>query len=273
MDIQIDHNNEQKVAVAFDGQSVNFDELYVTNSIIDYKRTRVREHLLKYLEPGSNILELNAGTGDDAIFFAHQGYIVHATDISAGMQKKLVEKVAFHQLAGSVSNELCSYTRLNALKNKGPFDCIFSNFAGLNCTGDLNWVLADFDNLLKPGGIVVLVILPRFCLWESLFFLKGKFKTATRRFFSSKGRKAKIDGVSFTCWYYSPGYIINRLKDKFELLETEGLCTVVPPSYVEKFPEKYPKTYSYLCRTENRLKNKWPWKYIGDYYIISLRKN
>jgi len=272
MSLQIDHISERQAANAFDSQSLIFDELYAKNSIIHYKRDRVRHHLLKYLTPGSHVLELNAGTGDDAIFLAQRGFHVHATDISAGMQEKLMEKVAFYQLDGSVSNELCSFTALSELGNKGPFDCIFSNFAGLNCTGNLDRVLGSFDRLLKPGGIIVLVILPGFCLWETLFLLKGKFKTATRRFFSSNGRKANIDGLSFTCWYYSPGYLKRELNDKYRLLETEGLCSIVPPSYVEGFPEKYPRIYSFLCRAEERLKNKWPWKQVGDYYIISFKK-
>jgi ubiquinone/menaquinone biosynthesis C-methylase UbiE len=272
MSTSVNHSNEQKVAAAFSAQALYFDSLYATNGIIQYKRNRVREHLMKYLEPASHILELNAGTGDDAIFLAQRGHFVHATDISEGMQKKLIEKVTIQQLTGLVSNEICSYTALDGLADKGPFDCIFSNFAGLNCTGDLDQVLTGFDNLLKPGGIVVLVMLPGFCLWESLLFFNGKFKTATRRFFSSKGRKANIDGASFTCWYYSPGYLTRKLKDRFKLLEIEGLCSIVPPSYIEKFPEKYPKTYSYLCKAENMLKNKWPWKNIGDYYIISFRR-
>jgi ubiquinone/menaquinone biosynthesis C-methylase UbiE len=272
MDNQINFYNEQLVSAAFNSQSLVFDELYSTNSIIQYKRERVRDHLIKYLKAGSNILELNAGTGDDAIFLAQKGHHVHATDISSGMQKKLIEKLARQEINSKVTNEICSFTALDRLRNKGPYDAIFSNFAGLNCTRDLDQVLAGFDNLLKPEGIVVLVILPRFCLWESLLLIKGKFKTATRRFFSSKGRSANIEGVSITCWYYSPDFVIRRLKDKFDLIDIEGLCTIVPPSYMEKFPEKHPELYSYLCKAENRRKNKWPWKYIGDYYIISFRK-
>ncbi|HTB25269.1 MAG TPA: hypothetical protein VK711_07850, partial [Puia sp.] len=86
MDNQINYYNEQLVSAAFNGQSLVFDELYSTNSIIQYKRERVRDHLIKNLKPGSHILELNAGTGDDAIFLAQKGYHVHATDISSGMQ-------------------------------------------------------------------------------------------------------------------------------------------------------------------------------------------
>jgi ubiquinone/menaquinone biosynthesis C-methylase UbiE len=264
--------NDERVAGAFNGQSIIFDQIYSDNVIIGYKRQRVRKHLIKYLKPGSHILELNAGTGEDAVFLARYGYVVHATDISSGMLKKLNEKIIFNNLENSVTSELCSYTQLDRLINKGPFDCIFSNFAGLNCTGNLSSVLDSFGDLLKPGGIAVLVILPRFCLWESLLLFRGKFKTATRRFFSSGGRKANIDGASFTCWYYSPRYIIQRLKSKFNVLGLEGLCTIVPPSYIEEYPLKHPKSYSFLCRMEDRLKNKWPWKYIGDYFIISLRK-
>jgi ubiquinone/menaquinone biosynthesis C-methylase UbiE len=273
MDIEIDDYNEQQVAEAFNGQSVIFDEIYSFNSIVSYKRERVRTHLLKWLKPGERVLELNAGTGEDAVFLGKLGHHVHATDISTGMQEKLKRKVAMHGLQELITNELCSFTALDRLSRKGPYDCIFSNFAGLNCTGALEKVLREFDKLLKPGGVVVLVVLPRFCLWESLLFLKGKFKTAGRRFFGSNGRKAKIDGAFFTCWYHSPRFIVRSLKDKFSLLELEGLCTIVPPSYIEGFAEKYPGTYLKLQKAENKLKNKWPWKYIGDYYIISLRKS
>jgi len=266
------HINEEKAALAFSNQSATFDEQYAGNTIIQYKRERVRKHVLQYLKPNSNILELNAGTGDDAIYFAKLGHRVHATDIASGMQEKLKEKVISHQLTAFVSNELCSYTSLEQLKNKGPYDLIFSNFAGLNCTNQLEKVLLSFDHVLNHGGLVTLVILPKFCLWETLLIFKGKFKTATRRFFSSNGRKAKIDGDIFTCWYYSPKYVISKLKNKFTPVELEGLCTIVPPSYIEQFAEKHPKIYSYLVTKENRLKNKWPWKYIGDYYIITLRK-
>ena len=272
MDSQVNYSIEQTASAAFDRQSLIFDELYSTNSIIHYKRERVRAHLLKYLGSGSNILELNSGTGEDAIFLAQNGHIVHATDISAGMQSKLKDKITRQKLNGAVTNEICSFTELNSLEKKGPYDAIFSNFAGLNCTGNLDVVLASFDALLKPGGIVVLVMLPRFCLWETLLILRGKFKTAVRRFFSSEGRQANIEGISITCWYYSPRMIIRLLKDKFKLIAIEGLCTVVPPSYIEAFPKKYPGLFSYLCKKENRVKSKWPWKYIGDYYIISFRK-
>jgi ubiquinone/menaquinone biosynthesis C-methylase UbiE len=268
----VDYNNEQLAAAAFNKQSKVFDDLYAPNAIIQYKRKRVRDLLLRHLKPGSNILELNAGTGDDAVFLAQNGYRVHATDISEGMQEKLKEKVTRLGLNQWVSSEICSFTALEELDKRGPYDCIFSNFAGLNCTGDLDVVLGGFEPLLKSGGIVVLVMLPKFCLWESLLLFRGMFKTATRRLFSSNGRKANVEGISFTCWYYSPKSLKRKMKAKYVNLELEGLCTIVPPSYMENFPDKFHRVFSFLCNAEDKFCKSWPWKNIGDYFITSFRK-
>lgn len=264
--------NEEASATAFSKQSVIFDELYAGNTIVGYKRERVRAHVSQYLKPCSRILELNSGTGEDALYFAQQGHSIHATDIATGMQNQLRQKMLQAGMQNQVTMELRSYTQLHQLQNRGPYDLIFSNFAGLNCTDELDKVLASFLPLLKPGGVVTLVLLPRFCLWETLLIFKGKFRTATRRLFSSNGAKAHVEGTYFKCWYYNPSYITIQLSGPFDVLGIEGLCTLVPPSYIEGFAEKYPRIFRFLKAKEDRLKASWPWKLIGDYYIISLRK-
>ncbi|HVW99394.1 MAG TPA: class I SAM-dependent methyltransferase [Candidatus Babeliaceae bacterium] len=266
-------DNEQLSAIAFSKQSAIFDDIYSDNIIVRYKRECVRTHVEQYLRPQSNILELNSGTGEDAVYFAGQGHRVHATDISEGMQYQLVNKIKHAGLDNLVSSELCSFTELNELKNKGPYDLIFSNFAGLNCTDRLKDVLESFKLLLSEKGLVTLVVLPPFCLWETLMIFRGKLKTAFRRFNSrEKGTQAHVEGTYFRCWYYKPSFIVDTLKMDFDLLQIEGLCSIVPPSYIEGFAEKHPRLYTALKGLEDRYKHSWPWKYIGDYYIITLRK-
>lgn len=272
MNILPHHSNEQEAAQAFSKQSLKFDELYAGNTIVQYKRERVRAHVQQFISPQSHVLELNSGTGEDAIWFARQGHTVHATDIAAGMQQQLQQKVQAAQLQQQVSTELISFTQLQNLQQQKKYDYIFSNFAGLNCTGELQKVLQSFDALLKPGGKVTMVILPRFCLWEFLLLFKGKFKTAFRRLSGSKGVQAHVEGTYFNCWYYNPSFVKRQLKDKFQLLGLEGLCTLVPPSYIEDFAEKHERWYRFLKAKENKWKHKWPWKTIGDYYIISFQK-
>jgi ubiquinone/menaquinone biosynthesis C-methylase UbiE len=275
--------NETEAAKAFSKQAQGFDAYDAGNTIIQYKRKRVREHVLRYMKEGAgregaagigrSILELNAGTGRDAAYFAGEGYRVHATDIAEGMQEKLREKMQLLGLSDKVTTELCSFTALDTLRQRGPYDLIFSNFAGLNCTGELDKVLRSFDPLVKPGGQVTLVILPKFSLWEMLLLFRGKFKTAFRRLLSgAKGTKSHVEGYYFRCWYYCPSYAIRHMRASFDLLGVEGLCTIVPPSYIEHFAEKHPRAYRILRDREDRWKDSWPWRMIGDYYIISFRK-
>jgi len=272
MHIVHSNTNEKLAAAAFSSQSTIFDQLYADNKIVSYKRERVRAHLKKYIQAGDYVLELNSGTGQDAIWLAQQNCLVHATDISTGMLELLQNKIVDEGLESFVTTELCSFTNLKNLQQKVSYDMIFSNFAGLNCTGELDKVVDSFSSLLKPNGIITLVLLPKFCLWEFLLIFKGKFKTATRRFFSNKGRNARVENTYFKCWYFNPSFITDRLNAEFKLLSIEGLCTIVPPSYIENFGDKYPKLFNFLRDKEQRWKSKWPWKYIGDYYIISLQK-
>jgi ubiquinone/menaquinone biosynthesis C-methylase UbiE len=263
---------EEFAASAFDAQSVHFDASFGPDPQIQYKRARVRAQVERFLRGPGEILELNAGTGEDALYFASKGHRVHATDIAPGMQQKTQEKVRQAGMEHLVTTENCSFSRLNELHKKGPFDLIFSNFAGLNCSPHLGSVLQQFSTLLRPGGLVTLVILPRFCLWEFLLAAKGKFRVAFRRLWSAKGSPAKIDGRSFGCWYYNPSYVRRSLGNEFELLSLEGLCSLIPPAYILGFADRHPRVYRFLMRWEEAAKEKWPWKSVGDYYIISLKK-
>ena len=176
MNTTVSNRKESLAAAAFSAQAKKFDQIYSKNKIIEYKRERVRSHLKKFINPGDFILELNSGTGEDAIWLANQNCKVHATDISEQMIQVMKQKIESGGWQNLINYEICSFTALENLQQKGPFDLIFSNFAGLNCTGDLDKVLASFSTLLKPNGIVTLVILPQFCLWEFLLIFKENLK-------------------------------------------------------------------------------------------------
>src|SRR5947199_5255208 len=109
---------ESKALKAFNNQANSFDSQFESNPIVQYKRARVSNHLLAYLKPESYILELNSGTGNDALFFAKQGHFIHATDISYCMQRVLKDKVEKAGLNENISAELCSFTQLDKLHEK-----------------------------------------------------------------------------------------------------------------------------------------------------------
>jgi methylase of polypeptide subunit release factors len=81
-----------------------------------------------------SILELNAGTGSDAAYFADKGFLVHATDVADGMVNAIKEKAA--RLPERLTVQQLSFTELESVEG-APFDLVFSNFGGLNCIPDL----------------------------------------------------------------------------------------------------------------------------------------
>ncbi len=262
-----------RAEAAFDSQSGRFDDLYGTDDIVLYKRARVRQHLTRHLKPRSHILELNAGTGEDAVFLVRQGHRVHATDISAGMLSVLEAKAQRLGLPQRLTWERCDFTRLELLENAGPYDYILSNLAGLNCTPHLDRVLDRLPGLLHPGGMATLVVLPPVCLWELSLIFRGHWRTATRRLWARRGRLARVEGRAFPCWYYRPRAVIRLGRPGLTLVDAEGLCTLVPPAYLQGFAAKHPRGFHWLQRAESRLKSRWPWKYCGDYVILSFRKS
>jgi ubiquinone/menaquinone biosynthesis C-methylase UbiE len=191
-------SNTTDVSQAFSKQSVIFDALYKENKLSEYLRSIVRNELLAQLKPNSSILELNCGTGMDAVYFAEKGHTVLATDNALGMLEQLDKKINEKGIKGDIKTLHCSFHNLHKIKNKN-FDHIVSNFGGLNCTDNLEDVLQQLSPLLNENGKVTLVIMPKICPWELIMSLKGKFKTAFRRF--KKHTPAHIEGVSFLCYY------------------------------------------------------------------------
>lgn len=263
-------HNELLAEAAFSKQASVFDEQFGSDKIVQFKREQVRKHVKQYLQPKDHILELNCGTGEDAIWFAMQGHRVLATDISETMLQMARQKLQKKGFSNNVTLQQCSYEELKNIEQK--FDYVFSNFGGLNCTNKLNEIFPQISSLLNTGGKATFVIMPDFCLWEVLLLFKGKFKTAFRRFAGKKGAAAKVEGLPFRCWYYNPAYVKKHAAPYFSVLSVQGLCTLVPPSYMQGFNVKYPRLFALLKKWEQKLGTKWPWKNIGDYYIITLQK-
>ncbi|ANI88437.1 hypothetical protein A9P82_03435 [Arachidicoccus ginsenosidimutans] len=261
--------NEELVSKAFSFQSVVFDELNEGNKLTHHLREIYRKEIVKNAKPGSNILELNCGTGIDGIYFAAQGFNVLSTDNAEGMFDVLNQKINKYHLEQNIQTKLCSFNELYELRDK-KFDYIISNFGGLNCTDNLKEVLYQLKEHLNENGKVTLVIMPKVSPWELVMALKGDFKTAFRRF--KKHTKAHIEGVYFSVYYYNPSYIIKRLKFDFDVLTLKGIYFAVPPEFYQRFVERYPKMYKILQKIERGMGNHFPFNRCCDHFLITLQK-
>ena len=255
------------VIKAFTRQSIIYDDYEKENQTLIWMRKQVRKHAMSFLNPGNKLLELNSGTGTDAIYFAQNGILVHSTDISDGMIEQIRKKVNDYNLSHKISFEQCSYTELNKIKNN-KFDFIFSNFGGLNCLVDLSDATKFFPSLLNEGGKVCLVIMPPICPWELANIFRGKFKFAFRRLKTS-GTPAHIEGIHFTTHYFSLKNVMKALGDKFILVKSEGLAVFSPNPQMEKFQKKFPRLTQLLNKLDESLSTYFPFNKIGDHIILT----
>ncbi|MDN3664297.1 class I SAM-dependent methyltransferase [Algibacter miyuki] len=217
----------------FDIAATKYDATFTFSNIGKAQRHRVYKYIKPIIQTETqlNILELNCGTGEDAICFSKLGHQVIATDISEAM-------IAVSKAKKHSSNLKFIVQDINTLHETSfnqKFDFIFSNFGGLNCLSkpQLEQFLKSAKKLLTPSGKLVLVIMPKKCLWENLYFsLKGDFKKAIRRN-TSKSLEVHVDGVTVKTWYYNPEDIINLTTNRFYINKIKPIGLAIPPSYLE----------------------------------------
>lgn len=252
---------------AFTAQSVVYDVNEVNHPVLPSWRKRVYTFTERWLKPGSNILELNAGTGIDAIYFSGKGHRVHATDGAAGMVEEMKKKITAGDLHELIEVEQISFEQLQ--KVTAQYDLVFSNFGGLNCLSDLKVVTTQLNRLLKPGGLVVWVIMPPLCPWEWSWIFKGKFKDAFRRV-NKGGTLAHVEGHRFRTYYYSLSQIRKALGQSFRLLGLQGLGSISPPPSATQFIASHGVLCKILTVAENSVCNIPPFNRWADHIMVAF---
>ena len=119
---------------------------------------------------GKKLLELNCGTGEDAVWLVHQGCEVLATDISEGMVAvaRLKSETLPVELTKKVEFKVKAAESIVTIANEEKFDLIFSNFGGLNCLSpeQLTQLSEGAAHQLRPEGMLVMVVMGRKCIWD-----------------------------------------------------------------------------------------------------------
>lgn len=255
------------VNAGFSRKAQVYDAYCEGHPVIRSARRVVRNEVELRLARGGSILELNAGTGSDAAYFADEGFLVHATDVADGMVNAIREKAA--RRPERLTVQQLSFTELEEVKG-APFDLAFSNFGGLNCIPDLHLVTRHLNSILKPGGYVVLVVMPPVCPWELAQILRGRFRVATRRFHRD-GILANVEGAQVMTWYHSPKKVRQAFGAGFRLLHQHPLSLFCPPSYMDNFPVRFPRLTEFLLRLDNSLGWRFPFHNWGDFVMYSFR--
>lgn len=266
------------MVAAFDHIAKEYDDDF-TNSLVGMaQRKLVWNHLEKFLknQPNIKVLELNCGTGEDAKWMAERGANVLATDISSQMVKMSQLKMVANGLGEKVVCKQMDLNNIDTVIGMEKFDIIFSNFGGLNCVDPKKFdelLQYQLPSLLNKNGQVIFVVMPTFCLWESVYHtLVFKKKNIFRRF-SDKPLEASIgNGETIQTWYYSPNWIKKHLPGNIELQSVKPIGFFVPPSYLNSFFSKRKSFFNLLQSMENKVSNFSFLASASDHYLIHLQK-
>jgi ubiquinone/menaquinone biosynthesis C-methylase UbiE len=258
-------NSDHNISI-FDAIANSYDEDFSNTISGLHQRKQVHEQLKIVLKTSpKNILEINCGTGIDAIMMSSYGHNVIATDVSSNMINVAKQKNSNLQNVTFVQS---SFSELKTKFNNQKFELIFSNFGGLNCLKptDLKKIFDDLHQILLPNGKFIIVVMPEAYIWDWLYFsFKVDFKSAIRR---RKVASISLNGNIQETWYYN----VNKIKalsiGKFMVHSAKPIGQLIPPTHLEK---KLKFAFPFLAKLESLLKYILPAD-LSDHTYIELER-
>ncbi|MBN2175120.1 MAG: class I SAM-dependent methyltransferase [Bacteroidales bacterium] len=260
----------------FDEVAIRYDETFTHTQIGTMQRNFVWNYLNRVLPENEmmTILELNCGTGEDAIFLAQKGHKITATDISSEMISVVKNKIAEKDLRKDIQTLQCDIRNVGDCFPEDTFNLVFSNFGGLNClnSADLIELSGTLAKILKSGGRFIAVVMTNFCLWESLYFIaKLKFKEVFRRN-TKNGMMVKVGKHEIETWYYAPGEFGQLFESNFRTLGSVPIGFAVPPSYLEPFFKTRLSFLNKLNRIDGLIQRITAMARMSDHFLIDFLK-
>jgi ubiquinone/menaquinone biosynthesis C-methylase UbiE len=262
---------QDQALLAFDSIAASYDDLFTRSMIGRAQRAAVWHALLDAFTPGARILELNCGTGEDALFLARHDISVVACDGSAGMILTARKRLQDEEPDAPIQFKLLPTEHLARLHPSTLFDGALSNFSGLNCLSNLNQAARDLASLVTPRGPVLICLSTRFCLAETLWFLfHGDFRKAFRR--TPGVAHAKVNEFTVKVYYPTLREVKQSFSPWFRLRSCTGIGVAVPPSYLEPTMRKFPRLLRILRWIDQRISHLPLLRIMGDHMFLHFER-
>lgn len=262
---------QHPAGAAFDAMAADYDDLFTFSIVGRAQRDVVWNRALTTFAAGDRVLELNCGTGEDAMFLAHNGVQVTACDASAQMIEYAKARKAGEAPDASIEFLVLANEELHLLPLRSRFDGVFSNFSGLNCVADLHGVSHELASRLRTGAKLLLCLSTRFCLWETLCYgARLNFRKAVRRWRGVSS--ARFDQHSFPVYYPTIKLLRRSFSPDFKLRSITGVGIATPPSYLEEWIVKYPHLLATMKRFDNAVCDLPLFRIAGDHMLLTLEK-
>ena len=254
----------------FDVVADLYDATFTHTLIGRMLRKRVWQVVGQYMPKQGNVLELNCGTGEDALWLAQNGYKVLATDGSPEMIRVTGDKIDRAGFSEQVKTRVVTLPVLSGIADF-PAQCVWSNFGGLNCLSpdELLHLGREMQQHIPPGAVFVAVVMGRFCLWETLYYIgKGNWNQAFRRWRGGPVMANLESDHQTKTWYHSPKTLATALPG-WQVQAILPIGFWLPPSYLNPFFEKRPHLARFLEKAEQKFNNRI-FAPMADHYCIIL---
>lgn len=258
----------------FDDQAEFYDSQFTRTMTGVAQRNIVREFLRGRIFRGMEILEVNCGSGEDAIFLSELGCRVTATDASQKMIEVCHTKIQSYPGPLSPDFKQAAIGNLDSVTGGKMYDLIFSDFSGLNCLNpaELKDSAVTFNACLKPGGRLIIVVFSTKCLWERIYFLmKGKRKEMSRRM-TKEPVSVKMMGAGMDIYYFSPKEIRELFNGFFRVTTVKPVGLFIPPTYLDGFFEGRKNLFRMLAFADKLAGSFSFLSNLADHYLIEFRK-
>ena len=243
------------VASGFDRVAPVYDKLWTGTAAGRLQREEVWRNITGLFPPGSHVLDLGCGTGDDALMLAARGVRVTGIDSSSEMVR--IARARGVDARFLPIEQLC--------KQDGTFDHILSDFGVLNCIEGLDTLRVQLHRVVRPGGVLAIVLMSRFCLWETLWCAAhGKFRSAIRRWSGHAG-----SSVAANVFYPTAKAVQLALAPDFSFIASHGIGVAVPPSYVTGISER---SMNRLGTIEKHVASLPVFRSFGDHRLLIFRR-
>jgi SAM-dependent methyltransferase len=265
------------VTAAFDAVAETYDDVFTQSCVGLAQRAAVHRELDRAFRPGQHVLEINCGTGVDAVYLACRGVRVLACDASARMIEVARRRAARDAIDTRPEFRVLPTERIGALldtEGHAQFDGAFSNFAGLNCVEDLSAVARELAMLLKPGATALFCVFGRLCLWEIFWYLgQGKPRKAFRRF-HAKGDTARLaENVMVHVHYPAVRTLAQLFLPQFQFKGWKGVGVAVPPTYLESVMGRFPEFLRALATVDRGLGSCPGLRGMADHALVKLERS
>jgi len=253
----------------WDVAAETYDHDFPETLIGTLQREEVWRQLDRVFHPGQRILELNCGTGLDAMHLAKRGVQVLACDISPRMIELARRRMTSSSLRSRVELRVLPIQDLHVLGDE-LVDGTFSNFSGLNCVKDLSLVSENLARILRPGSRVLACMIGRFYAWEIVWYLaQANPKKAFRRF-SGAGEFNRTSQVEV--YFHSIGEITRMFAPRFRLRGHKGIGIALPPCYAERRFSHVSPAIRALAKVDRLLAVVPLFRSIGDCVLLEFER-